>query len=64
MFLNGDSRTQKDLFIRFRMDTEKPSLLAEKIHAAKERREKLQKERDAARSGKALNPYGKPNIFV
>ena len=34
-----------------RMDPEKPSQLAEKIQAAKERREKLQKERDAARSG-------------
>ena len=33
------------------MDPEKPSQLAEKIQAAKERREKLQKERDAARSG-------------
>ena len=33
------------------MDTDKPSALADKIHAAKERREKLQRERDAARSG-------------
>ena len=33
------------------MDVEKPSQLADKIAAAKERREKIQKERDAARSG-------------
>jgi hypothetical protein len=32
------------------MDVEKPSQLADKIAAAKERREKIQKERDAARS--------------
>ena len=39
------------------METEKPSALNQRLQAAKERREKQQKEREAQRTGSAYHSF-------